>query len=323
MRTSISNKDIMLAQKNIEVLMNAKDVVTIGTHDGQFHADEIFALAIMEMAYPRLNYRLVRTRDEERLKECDILLDVGATYDIGQLKLDHHMTEGVPTYTVWYDGNEELAKMATAGISLQLFGDKIMSPKVKEAMTNWFFQIDVTDNGDIKYLGESKATTMMAVISMYNDEDVNSSRQDTCFYDAMILAKELISKKIKILNAKIKFEDTVIEAAKSAKDGIMVLEIGGPWVDPVLENPELFKDIKLCVFEAKIGDHRIQTLPGSTRFEMRCPAPQAWRGLRNEDLVVECGIHDAKFVHPAGFIGGTTSQMTALAMAKTWIELSE
>ena len=58
------------------------------THDGRFHADEIFALAVLKLIFPDLE--IVRSRDEKVYKNADIIVDVGHVYDAENLIFDHH-----------------------------------------------------------------------------------------------------------------------------------------------------------------------------------------------------------------------------------------
>ena len=58
------------------------------THDGRFHADEIFALAILNLIYPDL--KIVRSRDEKVYNKADIIVDVGHIYNPENLIFDHH-----------------------------------------------------------------------------------------------------------------------------------------------------------------------------------------------------------------------------------------
>ena len=58
------------------------------THDGRFHADEIFALAVLNLFYPDLE--IVRSRDENVYKNANIIVDVGHIYDPDSLIFDHH-----------------------------------------------------------------------------------------------------------------------------------------------------------------------------------------------------------------------------------------
>jgi uncharacterized UPF0160 family protein len=58
------------------------------THDGRFHADEIFALAVLNIVFPDLE--IVRSRDEKVYKNVDIIVDVDHVYDAENLIFDHH-----------------------------------------------------------------------------------------------------------------------------------------------------------------------------------------------------------------------------------------
>jgi uncharacterized UPF0160 family protein len=62
----------------------------IGTHDGSFHCDEALACAMLKNYTKKFkNASIIRTRDPQKLAECDIVVDVGGKYDPPRL-LDHH-----------------------------------------------------------------------------------------------------------------------------------------------------------------------------------------------------------------------------------------
>jgi len=53
------------------------------------------------------------------------------------------------------------------------------------------------------------------------------------------------------------------------------------------------------------GNWRIQAVPISAdSFESRKALPEAWRGLRDDELVNVSGVPGCIFVHASGFIGG-------------------
>lgn len=47
----------------------------IATHNGKFHADDVFGVALLTDLYP--DATIVRTRDPQMLDTADIVLDVG------------------------------------------------------------------------------------------------------------------------------------------------------------------------------------------------------------------------------------------------------
>lgn len=53
------------------------------------------------------------------------------------------------------------------------------------------------------------------------------------------------------------------------------------------------------------GNWRVQAVPLSPEsFESRKALPEAWRGLRDEELSKASGIEGGIFIHASGFIGG-------------------
>ena len=66
-------------------------VMKIATHDGPFHADEVFATAMLRRLFP--DDEFIRSRDQAVLDECDIVYDVGGEFDPGKGRYDHHMAD--------------------------------------------------------------------------------------------------------------------------------------------------------------------------------------------------------------------------------------
>ena len=64
--------------------------VTIGTHNGKFHCDEALACYMLKQLPEYAEATIVRTRDMEVLKTCDIVVDVGGEYDSSKHRYDHH-----------------------------------------------------------------------------------------------------------------------------------------------------------------------------------------------------------------------------------------
>jgi uncharacterized UPF0160 family protein len=71
----------------------------------------------------------------------------------------------------------------------------------------------------------------------------------------------------------------------------------------------LYKDDR----EGKWRVQAVNAAPAS--FALRCGLPNAWRGLRGEELSAAAGVPGCVFVHAGGFIGGNDTLEGALAMA--------
>ena len=93
----------------------------IGTHDGQFHCDEVLACWLLRRTEKFKDAEIVRTRDPQILKLCDIVVDVGATYDPETLRLDHHQREFTGTFSP-----KHRTKLSSAGLVYKHFGLEIL-----------------------------------------------------------------------------------------------------------------------------------------------------------------------------------------------------
>ena len=54
----------------------------IGTHNGSFHCDEALACFFLKQLPEYENSEIVRSRDPEKLSECEIVVDVGGVFDV-------------------------------------------------------------------------------------------------------------------------------------------------------------------------------------------------------------------------------------------------
>ncbi len=125
----------------------------IGTHDGQFHCDEVLACWLLRTTEKFKGAEIVRTRDPKILDLCDIVVDVGATYDPAKLRLDHHQRDFTGTFSP-----KHRTKLSSAGLVYKHFGLEIlgnMLPVPKEDLNklyeviydNLIEEIDGVDNG--------------------------------------------------------------------------------------------------------------------------------------------------------------------------------
>jgi uncharacterized UPF0160 family protein len=79
----------------------------IATHNGIFHADDVFACAILKSLHP--NAEIVRTRNPELLVQADIRVDVGGKSNPATGDYDHHhdVTLQASCNLVWFAYWEE------------------------------------------------------------------------------------------------------------------------------------------------------------------------------------------------------------------------
>lgn len=66
------------------------------THDGQFHADEVFTIALIHKAFGKIPYRRTRKVSQEELDNPDIwVLDQYGQLDVTKHNFDHHQDKSI------------------------------------------------------------------------------------------------------------------------------------------------------------------------------------------------------------------------------------
>ena len=124
-------------------MINEKNIKTLGTHNGKFHADDVMATAILRLLLG--NLKVIRTRDESILQKLDFV------YDISLGEFDHHQL------------NKELRDnnipYAACGLVWREFGSRVIQKFNSEFEENDIISIfdyvdkhlvqgiDATDNG--------------------------------------------------------------------------------------------------------------------------------------------------------------------------------
>ena len=97
----------------------------IGTHSGKFHADEVLSTFLLKYYPDTIKSVVVRTRNDEILKLCDMVVDVGSIINPKQFRFDHHMKE---FKEVFDEKDEELnyIKLSSAGLVWKYLGKEIL-----------------------------------------------------------------------------------------------------------------------------------------------------------------------------------------------------
>lgn len=102
--------------------------VTIGTHNGHFHADEALAVHMLRQHVPLYaGANLVRTRDPAVLATCHTVVDVGGEYDPATNRYDHHQR----SFNTTFPGRP--TKLSSAGLVYMHFGREIVARRLGNA----------------------------------------------------------------------------------------------------------------------------------------------------------------------------------------------
>eukprot|EP01084_Bolivina_argentea_P045746 84191_1 len=115
---------------------------TIGTHNGTFHCDEALACYMLSNHTKEFqNANIIRSRDTNILLSADILVDVGAEFDINCNKFDHHQREFCQQFSTDFE-----TKLSSAGLIYKYFGKEI----IKDIIINHNNDIKTNMDNDIK-----------------------------------------------------------------------------------------------------------------------------------------------------------------------------
>ena len=285
--------------------------VTIATHNGNFHADDVFSIAALKNIFSTFN--LVRTRDLEVIGKADVVIDVGGIYDPETGRFDHHQRGGAGE-------RENGIPYSSFGLVWKKYGLEICGGNQDVANSvdsSLVSTIDAIDCGHVE--GVSKGISLSQTISMFNPTWEEESHYDVCFDEAVAFASRVLTRFIASASGGISAKSIVAKAIEQAEDPrVIVLEQYTPWKRTV---HALSEDALFMVYPSDSGQWRIQTVPvepGS--FENRKSLPKAWAGLSDKALQDVTQLDDAMFCHNGLFIGGAASFESTMKMAAMALE---
>lgn len=270
---------------------------TVATHNGNFHADDVFSVAALKSILP--SFKLIRTRDVELISQADIVIDVGGEYDPDTGRFDHHQRGGAGK-------RENGIPYSSFGLIWKKFGLEICQGNqdiVNAVDTALVSKIDAVDCGKVD--GIYNGISLSQTIGMFNPTWQEDSHFDSCFDEAVEFASRILSRFIASAEGEMNARDIVAKAIEKANDPrVIVLEQFTPWKEMV----HALSDDALFVIYPSSDRWLIHTVPvelGS--FDDRKPLPKPWAGLSEKDLQNVTGITDAMFCHNNLFIAGAAS----------------
>jgi len=286
---------------------------TVIVHSGNFHPDDVFAVATLQLHVGKDQMQVIRTRDEEIIAQSDWVLDVGGVYDVEKKRFDHHQN-GAPV-------RENGIPYAAFGLIWKHLGESICNSKevansIEERVAQ---QIDAGDNGislyELKEYGVSPYE-LYNVVSSFRPVWATKETDDEAFLKAVDFARGLLERSITHAQAGEKMKSIVQAGYEAAEDtSILVFD------ESVSRNAFIeFSDVQVVVHPSESeGEERWKAVvipKGYGTFENRVSFPEAWAGLRDEELAKESGVVDAIFCHKNVFLFVAKTKEGAVAAAK-------
>lgn len=271
------------------------------THGSVFHADDVFSTALLQLINPEIEV----TRGFEVPENFD-----GIVYDIGRGEFDHHQEDK--------EYRENGCPYAAFGLLWRELGAEFLGDEASaQSFDEKFVQLlDRHDNG-------LEHTTLSDTIAMFNpnwDEDCSPENRNRCFFEAVEIAKRILSlKREGVMSAKraSNIVEKALEEMYQNDSQICVLPQYAPWQALVIPT-----DAKYIVFPSARGGWNAQAVPvESGRFETKLPFPEIWRG--KEKLELLCLQNGLTFCHPSGFLIATDTEEQAIEACKVALKGSE
>lgn len=264
------------------------------THGGIFHADDVFATALLTILNPEIE--IVRGFTVPDNYE-------GIVYDIGMGLYDHHQKDrrirgnGVP--------------YAAFGLLWERFGEELLCrPDAEKFDEEFVQQIDRADN-----TGEPNLLSMTIADRNLTWQD-DPALTDRAFEGAVEYAKKILEYRFHQIRADRSAYETVCRKAEQCKDGILYLERAMPWKDALKG-----KDIWYVIYPSIRGGYNIQAVPyDEDPMRPKIPFPEPWRGVSGQELPKISGIEDLTFCHMAGFLSAAGTLAGAHQAARLSIE---
>lgn len=296
---------------------------TIVTHAANFHTDDVFAVATVELFFEQKKEKtkLIRTLDQKIWEKGDIVLDIGRIYNPKKNRFDHHQTGGAGT-------RSNGIPYASFGLVWKKFGKSISgSQDIADIVDeNMIMHIDADDNGVSTYkplFEDVKVFTIDMYIRLEVDtvkgqtdvqEDSSTMHRafDLKFKELVLWAKKIIL--AQIANAKIK--------VKAKKDALKIYTEAADKRIMVMKKfiPSGFGDYPeplLTVYPDMRGRWSVKTVKIKNEpLKARMNLPKEWWGKSDEELQKVTGVSDARFCHNSGFLVVADSKSGALELAE-------
>lgn len=262
------------------------------THGGIFHADDVFATALLKILNP--NIQISRGFSVPEYFS-------GIVYDIGGGKYDHHQKNSRV--------RENGVPYAAFGLLWEQFGQELLSKEDAQAFDEHFIQpIDRSDN-----TGEENIISLI-ISDMIPTWQENAVQMDEAFWEAVALAQKILEQRLKQIRSNREAYEIVVHKANGCKDGILYLDRAVPWKEALRNYPE---DILYVIYPSIRGEYNIQAVPHrEDKIALKHPFPQKWCGASSQELQRLTGLKDFTFCHKSGFLSVTETLEGAYAVAK-------
>ncbi|MEK7088719.1 MAG: MYG1 family protein [Patescibacteria group bacterium] len=296
----------------MEMDTNNKKLVT---HNGSFHADDIFATAALSLMLEKKgeNFEIIRTRNPEIIEKGDYVFDVGGIYDEKTNRFDHHQKGEA-------EKRPNGIEYSSFGLVWKKYGLELSSSeKIANIVEKHLIApVDAFDNGfdlvENKY-DISPYLIEHFFLSMRPTWAEKNANNDKMFLKCVEVAKEILSREIIYARDSVLAEEKVISIYQNTKDKrIITLDQNYPYEDTLNNFSEPLFVVYQRMDDSFWGVKAVRKDPKT--FKNRKDFPKSWGGLRDEELQKVTGVKDAIFCHKAFFMAVAKTKEGAIKLAQ-------
>lgn len=286
---------------------------TVATHNGSFHSDDVFAVAMFQLLLGTDKVQVIRVDCNNPNIEADYVVDVGGVYDHLRKRYDHHQN-GAPVRDngIPYAG----FGLVWRHYGVMVCGSEVVADKLDQTLVQ---PIDAPDNGMILSTptrSDARPIELYQIINSFAPVWGSEDSVDEAFLEAVAWARAFLLHMIENTRANVAMEKLVREVYEASEEKqILVFETPVP-AEALIAYPE----VEVVVTPRESGDHTdwratvVRQSHGS--FTARVVFPSFWAGLRDEALQSASGLSDAIFCHKAQFLFVAKSKESARKAAR-------
>lgn len=315
----------------------------IATHNGTFHADDVFGVGVLMGVFP--HHQLLRTRQQTAIDAADFAVDVGGTWVPERGRFDHHQRgfDGARPAQVVNGEAQPGVGYASAGLVWSVYGAAYVRALAQArglvidegAVASTVASIDhaLVQYLDMVDTGQAEVAPglfgLSSLVAQLNtnwleeqglDAAAKAQLQDSRFVQAVATVRQFLDQAIVKKIGQILAVDTVRQAPRLLDGRVLHLREGGmPWTRVVVDE---MPDVRLVIYPDSDGNQfQIKTVPVEVgSFDSRMDLPASWAGLRDAELAAVTGVPDSVFCHMNLFIAGARSFEGAVRLAGLALE---
>lgn len=317
--------------------------LTVGTHDGVYHLDESMCLAMLWKLTRTfgIEMAITRTRDQELLEKCDILVDVGMVYDRKTMRFDHHQRGGAGSRT------KSGISYSSIGLFWKEFGEEFVIAFVKKHIREdkwgdilphaWLIakRIDnvlitgicAVDNGQAVQNNTPNIQSLSAAFVSTNPIWIS----DDSYGDQDEVLESMLPFLARILCGYVQREAEAIYSIPKIE--LIIQRTGKDFPLLILPNPSqgwrritIQKPNILFVVQPEHNNNGTwctNAIGSNDGNGHRVTFPKEWRGLTGEELANASDIPGIRFCHTGGFFVSADNEEAAVSAALHAIEIDQ